>query len=65
MTEHDEWRPFSWHCPNCGYIVTGYKNSSGQIKVECKRCKTVMFRTIKSRKHEIIDILISNNEKEK
>ena len=24
MTKHDEWVPFSWHCPNCGALVTGY-----------------------------------------
>ena len=31
MTKHDEWVPFSWHCPNCGALVTGYKNAEGTI----------------------------------
>lgn len=34
MVKHDEWVPFSWHCSNCGTIVTGYKNAQGDIKVE-------------------------------
>ena len=23
MQEKEIWRPFSWHCPNCGEIVRG------------------------------------------
>lgn len=30
----EEWTPFSWHCSNCGTIVTGYKYAKGDIKVE-------------------------------
>lgn len=36
--EEREWVPFSWHCPNCGKIVTGFNNHSGMIKVTCKHC---------------------------
>ena len=39
---------------DCGTIVTGYKNSRGDIKVECRRCQTVMIRTLKTPKHDII-----------
>ena len=55
MSNEDEWRPFSWHCANCGNIVTGFKNAKGDIKVECSRCHTVMVRKIKSRRHDTID----------
>ena len=42
MQEKEIWRPFSWHCPNCGEISVGYKNSSGTIKVESSKCHAVM-----------------------
>lgn len=56
MSMTDEWVPFSWHCVNCGNIVTGYKNSRGDIKVECKKCRTVMVRTLKNRKQDNITV---------
>ena len=56
MTKHDEWVPFSWHCPNCGALVTGYKNAQGTIKLECERCRVVMVRSFKGRRHDSIDL---------
>lgn len=56
MVKHDEWAPFSWHCSNCGTIVTGYKNAQGDIKVECTRCHVVMVRKMKGRRHDTIDL---------
>ena len=56
MTGYEEWRPFSWHCPNCGSLVTGYKNADNEVKVECTKCHSVMIRKFKSRKHNAIDI---------
>ena len=52
MRMAEEWTPFSWHCSNCGTIVTGYKNANGDIKVECSRCHVVMVRRIKGRRHD-------------
>lgn len=54
MNRVEDWVPFSWHCVNCGNIVTGFRNSRGDIKVECKRCQTAMIRTLKTPKHDII-----------
>ena len=51
MSLMEDWVPFSWHCVNCGNIITGYKNSRGDIKVECRRCQTVMVRTLKTPNH--------------
>ena len=62
MTGQEIWVPFSWHCANCGTIVTGYKNSDGAIKVECKRCRTVMVRKIKGRRHDTIDLYAPKNQ---
>ena len=56
MAKHDEWVPLSWHCANCGGIVTGFKNAKGDIKAECSRCRVVMVRTIKGRRHDTIDL---------
>lgn len=55
-TNEFEWKPFSWHCVNCGTIVTGYKNSRGDIKVECRTCHAVMVRTIKNAKQDRMNI---------
>ena len=56
MTVNNEWRPFIWHCVNCGCIVTGFKNNEGKIKVECKRCRTVMVRILKNKRKDTIDV---------
>lgn len=56
MAKHDEWVPLSWHCSNCGGIVSGFKNANGDIKTECKKCHVVMVRTIKGRRHDTIDL---------
>ncbi|MCD7778902.1 MAG: hypothetical protein LUH47_10465 [Clostridiales bacterium] len=56
MREKEEWIPFRWHCPNCGVLVTGYKNKQGTIKVECKRCRSVMVRKLMGVRHDCIDI---------
>ena len=56
MNGIEEWKPFSWHCANCGNIVIGYMKQNGDIKVECKRCRVVMVRKIKGRRHDTIDV---------
>ena len=56
MTNHEEWKPFSWHCASCGNIVTGYKNKNGDIKVECNICRVVMVRKTRGRRHNTIDV---------
>lgn len=62
MQEKEIWRPFSWHCPNCGEISVGYKNSSGTIKVECSKCHAVMVRKVMGRRHDRIDIYAPKGE---
>ncbi len=56
MTNNEDWRPFQWHCSNCGNLVTGYKNEKGDIKVECKRCRTCMVRKLKTKTHDTIEV---------
>lgn len=56
MQEIRNWRPFSWHCPNCGEISIGYENAQGTIKVECGQCHAVMVRKVMGRRHDRIDI---------
>lgn len=58
-TDHngaEQWKAFSWHCPNCGTIVTGYRNSKGTIKTECNKCHCVMVRITKRRQVNEISI---------
>ncbi len=56
VPDQEHWKPFSWHCPNCGTIVTGHQNNAGKIKAECHKCHTVMVRIIKSRRYDSIDV---------
>lgn len=62
MDRFDEWIPFSWHCANCGSLVTGYKNAQGDIKVQCGRCHAVMVRIMKSRRHDTIEMYAPKGE---
>ncbi len=57
-----KWNTVSWHCPNCGAISTGVKNSDGTFKVECTRCHTVMVRRIISRRHNKFEIYAPDKE---
>lgn len=59
MDEKGEWVPYSWHCPNCGTIVTGYRGSNGLISGECDRCSAVMVRHFRSKQRDRIDIYAS------
>ncbi len=56
MQYNEEWRPFVWRCSQCGADVTGYKNARGDIKVQCGRCKLVMVRTIKGKRHSTMEL---------
>ena len=58
----EEWVPFQWHCVNCGDIVTGFRNSKGDIKVECKRCHTVMVRSIRNKKRDTFEVYAPGTE---
>lgn len=52
----DKWKPFLWHCFNCGNIVVGYRNKKGDIKAECEKCRTCMVRVIKEKNHDTVDV---------
>ena len=52
----DRWTPISWYCPNCGTLVTGYRNAQGTVKVVCSRCHVTMIRAGKSRRLDTISI---------
>lgn len=62
QTITEMWSPFSWHCPNCGTIVTGFKNQKGDIKVQCNRCQIVMVRRLRGAKHDTIDLFAKENQ---
>lgn len=65
MITEGGWTPFSWYCPNCGTIVTGYRSQNGFIKVVCGKCNTTMIRKIMSKKHDTIDVYASCNQAER
>lgn len=53
---NNDWKPYNWYCPNCSKLVTAYKNSKGEVKVSCPRCKVIMFRRAVSRRSK--DVII-------
>ena len=57
-----DWTIYSWFCPNCRNAVAGLKNEKCQIKATCTVCGAAMIRTIKGRRHDVIDIYASGFE---
>lgn len=57
-----DWTIYSWFCPNCREAVAGMKNDKNQIRVKCKMCGAEMVRTIKSRRHNTIDVYAPGDE---
>ena len=60
----EDWRIYSWYCPNCKSEVAGLKNKKNQIKVKCSVCGAQMVRTLKSRRHDVIDIYTHDEEEQ-
>ena len=54
--KNDQWAVYTWYCVNCAAKVTGYPNPEGRIKCTCGRCGSVMVRTIRSRRHDSIEV---------
>lgn len=51
-----DWTIYSWYCPNCTNEVAGLKDKKNQIRVTCDKCGTEMVRTVKGRRHDVIDM---------
>ena len=62
MQTNDKWKPFSWYCPNCGVLSTGYEDASETVKAECRRCHAVVVRRCMGRRHNRIDIYAPKGE---
>lgn len=58
INSDNNWKRFTWHCPNCGMDSAGYKNAAGTVKAECKKCHTVMVRKVMGRHHERYDVYL-------
>ena len=52
----EKWIPAIIHCPNCGTIVTGYRDDKGCAKIHCETCQANMVTKQVSRRHERIDL---------
>ncbi len=55
MTKAGGWRPLSWHCENCGEILSAVANSQKEYKVTCRQCGTRHVKRIRSRNHTVTD----------
>ena len=38
----EDWKIYSWYCPNCKNEVAGLKNNKNQIRVRCSKCGAEM-----------------------
>lgn len=56
--EWKAWETISMYCPNCATLNNGYRDKEGKIKFQCTRCKMVMVRSYKNRRHDIIEVTI-------
>ena len=52
----EKWIRAIVHCPNCGTIVTGYRDKEGSAKMQCATCQAIMVTKRVSRRHERIDL---------
>ena len=52
----EDWKIYSWYCPNCKNEVAGLKNNKNQIRVRWSKCGAEMVRTVVGRRHDVIDI---------
>ena len=52
----NEWVQAILHCPNCGSIVTGYRDKEGYAKIQCLTCQVNIVSKRISRRHERIDL---------
>ena len=57
-----DWTIYSWYCPNCRNGVAGLKNEKNQIRVKCEVCGVEMVRTVKSRRHDTIDVFAATGD---
>lgn len=58
----EEWTPLPMFCNNCGHLNYGFKNKEDKIKYECKKCKLVYVRTIKNRRHQVVELYAPKGE---
>lgn len=58
----EDWTIYSWYCPNCKNEVAGLKNDKNQIRVKCNKCGVEMVRTVKGRRHDVIDLFAPDGQ---
>ncbi len=44
--------PVAMFCPNCGHKVIGYKSDDGALRIQCPKCKVIIYSKYHSRKQE-------------
>lgn len=47
-------------CPNCGQKVMGYKGEDGGIRITCKKCRSVIFSKLHSKKEVKMRVINPN-----
>lgn len=47
-------------CPNCGQKVLAYKGEDGGIRITCKKCRSVIFSKLHSKKEMKMRVINPN-----
>ena len=58
MNKEETWEPVAMFCPNCGKKVTGFRSNTGAAKIQCDRCKCVLYSKQKLARPNHIDISV-------
>ena len=62
--ETPRWIPSRWHCPNCGSLVVGFLDASGQkAKGLCAVCGAFMIRVIRSSTHDVLEVFAPEGQR--
>ena len=43
MQGNEYWIKEAMYCPNCGNLVSGYRNKKGLVKKRCEHCGVLLY----------------------
>lgn len=51
------------YCPNCGTLNIGHPLDNGEHHFRCEKCRVMMVRSHRSRRHNTIELIIPKSIK--
>ena len=50
------------YCPNCGTINFGYLLKNGEHRFRCEKCRVLLVRQHRSRRHNTIELIVPQSK---